>query len=110
MAKIAIQGFVRMGPSPLKAALKAALFTPASISDIKDVKTLAALFEADSNYGRWHEPVKTNDKGFVIGGGRVPYFHTRQARPHLSKTRVRTGIASDPTGPTRPRTPAHYVP
>ena len=68
MARIAIHGFGRIGRSLMKVALKNNLFTPVSISDIKDVATLAALFEVDSNYGRWHEEVKTDDKGFVIGG------------------------------------------
>jgi hypothetical protein len=35
--------------------IQRALFVPASISDIKDISTLAALFEVDSNYGRWTE-------------------------------------------------------
>jgi hypothetical protein len=43
----------------MKAALEGDFFVPVSISDIKDVETLAALFEVDSNYGRWSEPVGT---------------------------------------------------
>src|SRR5262249_40568049 len=82
MANIAIHGFGRMGRSALKAALKEGLFTPVSISDIKDVKTLAALFEADTNYGRWHEPVKATDKGFNIGGRDIPYFDSSKALPN----------------------------
>ena len=35
----------------MKVALKHRLFVPVSLSDIKDIKTLAALFEVDSNYG-----------------------------------------------------------
>ena len=41
----------------MRVALKDDLFVPVSISDIKDVPTLAALFEVDSNYGRWPEEV-----------------------------------------------------
>jgi glyceraldehyde 3-phosphate dehydrogenase len=48
MSKIAIHGFGRIGRSALKAALKGDLWTPVSISDIKDLPTVAALFEADS--------------------------------------------------------------
>src|SRR5260221_12323125 len=109
MAKIAIQGFVRMGPSPLKAALKAALFTPASISDIKDVKTLAALFEDDSNYGRWHEPVKTNDKGFVIGGPGIADFCFRQTRPQLEDLGFDLGFCGTRRATTRACGPGHRV-
>ena len=49
MARIAIHGFGRIGRSLLKMALKNNLFTPVSISDIKDIATLAALFEVDTN-------------------------------------------------------------
>ena len=81
MARVAIHGFGRIGRSLMKVALKNNLFTPVSISDIKDVASLAALFEVDSNYGRWHEAVSTNDKGFVIGGREIPYFDSMKALP-----------------------------
>ena len=81
MSKIAIHGFGRIGRSALKAALDGGHFVPVSISDIKDVPTLAALFEADSNYGRWHEPVKTTAGGFVIGGREIKFFDTAQSLP-----------------------------
>ena len=44
MGKIAIHGFGRIGRSALKAALRDKLWVPVSISDIKDLPTLAALF------------------------------------------------------------------
>jgi glyceraldehyde 3-phosphate dehydrogenase len=81
MAKIAIHGFGRIGRSITKAALKNNLFTPASISDIRDVPTFAALFEVDSNYGRWHEEVKAAENGFVIGGREIPYFNSMNELP-----------------------------
>jgi glyceraldehyde 3-phosphate dehydrogenase len=81
MARIAIHGFGRIGRSLMKVALKNNLFVPVSISDIKDVSTLAALFEVDSNYGRWSEEVKATDKGFVIGGREIPYFDSMKALP-----------------------------
>ena len=55
MGNIAIHGFGRIGRSTLKAALKGGLFVPVSLSDIKDIETLAALFQVDTNYGRWHD-------------------------------------------------------
>ena len=81
MSKIAIHGFGRIGRSALKAALDGRHFVPVSISDIKDVPTLAALFEADSNYGRWHEEVKATGAGFVIGGREIKFFDTTQSLP-----------------------------
>jgi glyceraldehyde 3-phosphate dehydrogenase (phosphorylating) len=81
MANIAIHGFGRIGRSALKAALKQGLFTPVSVSDIRDIPTFAALFEVDSNYGRWHEKVEATDKGFVIGSREIPYFDSSKALP-----------------------------
>jgi glyceraldehyde 3-phosphate dehydrogenase len=81
MARIAIHGFGRIGRSLMKAALKNNLFVPVSISDIKDVPTLAALFVVVSNYGRWQEEVKATEKGFVIGGREIPYFDSMKALP-----------------------------
>jgi glyceraldehyde 3-phosphate dehydrogenase len=81
MARIAIHGFGRIGRSLMKVALRDRLFVPASISDIKDVPTLAALFEVDSNYGRWPEQVTAKDGGFVIGGREIPFFDSMKALP-----------------------------
>jgi glyceraldehyde 3-phosphate dehydrogenase len=49
MSRVAIHGFGRIGHSLMKAALDGDVFVPVSISDIKDIETLAALFEVDSN-------------------------------------------------------------
>jgi glyceraldehyde 3-phosphate dehydrogenase len=81
MARVAIHGFGRIGRSLMKAALKDNLFVPVSVSDIKDLPTLAALFEVDTNYGRWHEEVATADGRFVIGGREIPYFDSMKALP-----------------------------
>jgi len=81
MARIAIHGFGRIGRSLMKVALRNNLFAPVSISDIKDVGTLAALFEVDSNYGRWHEEVASTGTGFIIGGREIPYFDSMKALP-----------------------------
>ena len=81
MANIAIHGFGRMGRSLMKVALDRNLFSPVSISDIKDKETLAALFEVDTNYGRWREEVKTNSSGFVIGGREIKFFDSMKELP-----------------------------
>jgi glyceraldehyde 3-phosphate dehydrogenase len=81
MSRIAIHGFGRIGRSLTKVALKRDLFVPVSISDIKDLSTLAALFEVDSNYGRWPEEVRTRDTSFLIGSRQIPYFDSMKALP-----------------------------
>lgn len=81
MGKVAIHGFGRIGRSALRVALRNNLFSPVSISDIRDIPTFAALFEVDSNYGRWHEPVEARENGFVIGGREIAYYNTMNALP-----------------------------
>ena len=81
MANVAIHGFGRIGRSLMKVALDRNLFSPVSISDIKDKETLAALFEVDTNYGRWREEVKTNSSGFVIGGREIKFFDSMKELP-----------------------------
>ena len=76
MARIAIHGFGRIGRSLMKVALKDDLFVPVSISDIR-IATLGALFEVDTNYGRWPEEVATTKGGFLAIGGRVFPTSTR---------------------------------
>jgi glyceraldehyde 3-phosphate dehydrogenase len=107
MARVAIHGFGRIGRSLMKVALKDNLFTPVSISDIKDLSTLAALFEVDSNYGRWSEEVTTTTKGFVIGGREIPYFDTLKALPDWKALEVDLVIDCTGRATTRPGAQAH---
>ena len=81
MGKIGIYGFGRIGRSMLKAALKNNLFSPVAVSDIRDAQTFAALFAADSNYGRWHEPVAASDTSFTIGGREIAYYNSSKEIP-----------------------------
>ncbi len=82
MTKVAIHGFGRIGRSAMKVALRNNLFTPVSVSDIRDIPSLAQLFAVDSNYGRWHESVQATDKGFKIGGRDIAYFNTKDELPN----------------------------
>ncbi len=107
MARIAIHGFGRIGRSLMKVALKDNLFTPVSISDIKDLPTLAALFEVDSNYGRWPEEVKATATGFVIGGREIPYYDSMKALPDWKALGVDLVIDCTGRATTRPGAQAH---
>ncbi|MHB8625199.1 MAG: type I glyceraldehyde-3-phosphate dehydrogenase [Aggregatilineales bacterium] len=88
MAKIAIHGFGRIGRTALKIALRHNLWTPVSISDIRDIPTFAALFEVDTNYGRWHEKVEAKENSFVIGGREIPYYNSGKDLPDWGKLGV----------------------
>ena len=81
MANIAIHGFGRIGRTAMRIALQQNLFVPVSISDIRDAQTFAALFEVDSNYGRWHEPVSATDTSITVGGREIPYFNSLKELP-----------------------------
>jgi glyceraldehyde 3-phosphate dehydrogenase len=107
MGKVAIHGFGRIGRSLLKAALRDKLFVPFSISDIKDLPTLAALFKADSNYGLWPEDVTTTADGFVIGGREIKYFDTMKALPNWGALGVDLVIDCTGRATTRPGAQAH---
>jgi glyceraldehyde 3-phosphate dehydrogenase len=54
---------------------------PLPISDIKDLPTLAALFEVDSNYGRWPEAVGALDGRLAIGERSVGYVDSAKSLP-----------------------------
>lgn len=81
MARIAIHGFGRIGRATLRAALTEARFTPAAISDVKDLSTLSALFAVDSIYGRWDEQVGADNGMLRVGERAIPYFNVSDGLP-----------------------------
>jgi glyceraldehyde 3-phosphate dehydrogenase len=107
MANIAIHGFGRIGRTTLRVALQNNLFTPVSISDIRDIPTLAALFAVDTNYGRWHENVEPTDKGFNIGGRDIAYYNTSEALPDWGALGVDVVIDCTGRATTRAGAQAH---
>jgi glyceraldehyde 3-phosphate dehydrogenase len=107
MANVAIHGFGRIGRSLMKVALRNNLFSPVSISDIRDVPTLAALFEVDSNYGRWHEKVEATDKGFKIGKRDIAYYNTATELPNWGDLDIDLVIDCTGRATTRAGAQAH---
>jgi glyceraldehyde 3-phosphate dehydrogenase len=107
MANIAIHGFGRIGRSLMRVALKQGLFVPVCISDIKDISTLAALFEVDSNYGRWTEDVRVKGSCFVIGGREIPYFESMKGLPNWQALGVDVVIDCTGRASTRIGAQAH---
>jgi glyceraldehyde 3-phosphate dehydrogenase len=107
MTRIAIHGFGRIGRSLMKVALRDRLFDPVSISDIKDARTLAALFEVDSNYGRWTEEVSSDDRGIVVGGRRIPYIDSTGGLPDWKAIDVDLVIDCTGRATTRAGAQAH---
>jgi glyceraldehyde 3-phosphate dehydrogenase len=81
MAGIGIHGFGRIGRSALRIALQNDLFTPVSISDIKDLPTLAALFKVDSNYGVFPESVVADGTTLKVGDRSIEYVDSSKELP-----------------------------
>jgi glyceraldehyde 3-phosphate dehydrogenase len=107
MGKVAIHGFGRIGRSLLRVALQDNLFTPVSISDIKDLETLAALFEVDSNYGRWQEEVRAANDHFIIGGREIAYIDSMKELPDWKALGVELVIDCTGRATIRPNAQAH---
>jgi glyceraldehyde 3-phosphate dehydrogenase len=107
MSKIAIHGFGRIGRSALRVALKDGLFVPASISDIKDAPTLAALFQVDTNYGRWPEPVGASADSISVGGREIRFVDSTQSLPDWGSLGVDLVIDCTGRATTRAGAQAH---
>ena len=108
MPKIAIHGFGRIGRSLMRIGLQRDLFTPLSISDIKDLPTLAALFEVDTNYGRWQEPIKvTGANTWSVGGREIQYFDTMKELPNWGELGVDLVVDCTGRATTRAGAQAH---
>ena len=81
MPRIAVVGFGRIGRPTVKAALAAKLFTPAVIVDVAPADIMGALFEFDTNYGRWRDPVRAENGSLVIGDAVIGWLDARQCDP-----------------------------
>src|SRR6266571_1451402 len=73
MARIAINGFGRIGRCVLRAAIERGEknLEFVSINDLTDTKTLAHLLKYDSVHGRFHGEVKASEKGIVVNGKEI---------------------------------------
>lgn len=66
--KVAINGFGRIGRSAFKVAFERDDLEVVAINDLTDNPTLAHLLQYDSNYGRYHHPVKATESGIEVDG------------------------------------------
>jgi glyceraldehyde 3-phosphate dehydrogenase len=82
MKKIAIYGFGRIGRQVLRIAIDKGLFLPQAVADVKDLKTLAALFAVDTNYGRWKGSVATSASGFILNGNEISFVNSSKGVPN----------------------------
>lgn len=74
MAKIAINGFGRIGRSTFKAGWGKPGFEMVAVNDLTDPATLAHLLKYDTNYGTWGVSVKAGKDCLIVDGKKVPVF------------------------------------
>ncbi|MFH1632376.1 MAG: type I glyceraldehyde-3-phosphate dehydrogenase [bacterium] len=72
MAKIAINGFGRIGRQTFKAGWGKLGFDVVAINDLTDAKTLAYLLKYDTNYGKWNVSVRADNGNLVVDGKKIP--------------------------------------
>jgi glyceraldehyde 3-phosphate dehydrogenase len=74
MAKIAINGFGRIGRSFFRATFGHSDMEIVAINDLTDVSTLAYLLKYDSVYGRYAKIVETKDGALIVDGKEVRIY------------------------------------
>ena len=80
MAKIAINGFGRIGRSFFRAAFVSKDLEIVAVNDLTDSKTLAYLLKYDSVYGRYAKDVKAVKDGIVVDGKVVQDFSEKDPK------------------------------
>ncbi|MCK4536113.1 MAG: type I glyceraldehyde-3-phosphate dehydrogenase [Desulfuromonadales bacterium] len=76
-AKIAINGFGRIGRNVLRAAQGNADFEVVAINDLTDAATLAHLLKYDSVHGTFASEVSATDDAIVVDGQTIKIFSER---------------------------------
>lgn len=67
-ARVAINGFGRIGRNAFKIAFDRSDLEIVAINDLTDTKTLAHLLKHDSNYGAYEHKVDFDDKHIIVDG------------------------------------------
>jgi glyceraldehyde 3-phosphate dehydrogenase len=107
MGGIALHGFGRIGRSALRVALANDLFTPISISDIRDLDTFAALFKVDTNYGVFPEPVSADGTTLKVGDRSIKYIDSSKEIPDWAGLGVELVVDCTGRATTRAGAQAH---
>ena len=71
MAKLAINGFGRIGRNAFKIAFDRSDLEIVAINDLTDTKTLAHLLKHDSSYGEYDREVGYDETGIVVDGKHI---------------------------------------
>lgn len=75
MAKVAINGFGRIGRAVFKILLDVPELDPVAINDLVPTDNLAYLLKYDTVYGRYDKTVEVDGDDLVVGGKRYKVLH-----------------------------------
>jgi glyceraldehyde 3-phosphate dehydrogenase len=110
MARIAINGFGRIGRCVIRAAIERGEkdLEFVSINDLTDTKTLAHLLKYDSVHGRYPGEVAVGGQGLIVDGDELRFFAERDPA-NLPWKEVGAEIVIESTGifTTREKAAAH---
>ncbi len=101
MARIAINGFGRIGRALFKLALTQPELEIVAINDLGDLESLAYLLRFDSAYGRYTQPVSVEEdagKRFLVVSGRRVMFLQEQDGTKLPWKALDIDIVVEATG------------
>lgn len=74
MAKVAINGFGRIGRAAFRRLEETGGFEVVAINDLISPENLMYLLQYDTVYGRYPHPVQTENKSLIVNQKRIPLF------------------------------------
>jgi glyceraldehyde 3-phosphate dehydrogenase len=77
MAKVAINGFGRIGRATFKILLDTPELEPVAINDLVPTDNLAYLLKYDTVYGRYEKAVEVDGDGLMVDGVKYPILHEK---------------------------------
>lgn len=97
MAKIAINGFGRVGRLFLRQALNERKIEIVVINDLGDIKNLAYLLKYDTVYGKYEKEVKVNAGNLIVNGKKIKFLQEKDPAK-LPWKKLKIDIVVEATG------------
>ncbi len=97
MAKVAINGFGRIGRAAFKIILDTPKLEVTAVNDIFPPDNLAYLLKYDTVYGRYPKPVSHTDHGLIVDGKEYPFYSIKDPA-QLPWEELRVDIVIESTG------------